>query len=357
MSRSSRRASRDRQEKQRRQTAPRQQGRRRLGILPPWLTLLISIFLLFMAFVFIFVVVRGCVATQESTQIRKYVTSSDSILSDSSTAGNEQLQPALADAGGEAQNVDGEVVNQVANQSELLYDRALDNQEVPPEFGGADSYLVSALGIRADATRDIANALETPDTFQETLADATESYRLSDGILRNHYFPAVSSSLETVGQVRDQEFIGEPPPFMDYEETGFDVGLQNAVGTRDDPNALHGVEVTSTTIAGQDLYPGGEVVLTGNDVPTFSVTITNGGEVPETAVPVEVIVNTKAERQSQTATIERIDANGGTATVEVSGFRPGEVNETAEVTVEVGPVQYEEFTDNNTLSGFMTFGV
>ncbi|WP_119065501.1 hypothetical protein [Rubrobacter indicoceani] len=310
-----------------------------------------------MAFVFIFVVVRGCVATQESTEIRKYVTSSDSLLSESSALGNERLQATLADAGGDPQNVDAGVVNQVANESELLYEQALGNQEVPTEFEGADSYLVSSLGIRAEATRDLANALETPDTFQETLADSTESYRLSDGMLRNHYFPAVGSSLESVGQVQDQSFLEEPPPFMDYEETGFDVGLQNAVGTRNDPNALHGVEVTSTTVAGQDLYPGGEVVLTGDDVPTFSVTVTNGGEVPETAVPVEVILNTSAERQAQTATIERIDANGGTATVEVSGFRPGEVDETAEVTVEVGPVQYEEFTDNNTLAGFVTFGV
>lgn len=310
-----------------------------------------------MAFVFIFVVVRGCVATQESTQIRKYVTSSDSLLSDSSTAGNEQLQPALADAGGEAQNVDAEVVGQVANQSELLYDRALENQEVPTEFGGANSYLVSALGVRADATRDLANALETPETFPETLADATESYRVSDSILRNNYFTTVNESLESVGQVQDQSVLEEPPPFMDYEETGFNVGSQNAVGTRDDPNALHGVEISTVTVAGQDLYPGGEVVLTGDDVPTFSVTIVNGGEVPETAVPVEVIINTAAERQAQTATIERIDANGGTATVEVSGFRPGEVNETAEVTIETGPVQYEEFTDNNTLTGYLTFGV
>lgn len=337
--------------------APKQKGRRRIGALPPWLTLLLSVFVLFMVFVFIFVVVRGCVATQESTQIRKYVTSSDSILSESAALGNDQLQVALSEAGGEPQNVDPEVVNQVANQSELLYERALGNQEVPTEFNEADSYLVSALGIRSTATRDLANALETPDAFQETLATSVESYRLSDGILRNHFYPAVGSALDSVGQTRDQEFMEEPPPFMDYEETGFDVGSQAAVGAQDDPNALHGVEITSVTVAGQQLYSGGEIVLTGDDVPTFSVTVTNGGEVPETAVPVEVIINTRAERQAQSSTIERIDANGGTATVDVGGFRPGEVNETAEITVEVGPVQYEEFTDNNTLSGTVTFGV
>jgi hypothetical protein len=314
---------------------------------------------LFLAFVIIIVVVRGLVATQESTEIRKYVTSADSLLSDSSNAGVEQLQPALAGAEGEAANLDAETIGQVANRSELLYNRALGNSEVPPEFGDANHYLVSALGIRAEATERLSRAAnENPDGFQEAYAQAVDSYRLSDGILRNHYLPAVSDSLESAGQSRSQDFIEEPPPFMDYEETGFETATDDPVGARDDPNALHGVEITSVAVAGdQQLVPGGNVVLSGDDEPTFTVVITNGGEVPETAVPVEVIINTQAERQSQSATIERIEANGGTATVEISGFRPGEVDETAEVTVEAGPVEYEEFLDNNTLAGTVTFGV
>lgn len=318
-----------------------------------------SIFFLFMAFIFIFFVVRGCVATQESTEVRKYVTTADSILSDSSNTGAEQLQSVLAGAAGEPGNLDAEAISQAANQSELLYSRALGNEEVPPEFNDANHYMVSALGIRADATERLATtAAENPDNFPEAYAQAVDSYRLSDGMLRNHYLPAVGGSLESVGQTRDQDFIEEPPPFMDYEETGFETATDDPVGARDDPNALHGVEVTSVTVAGdQQMLPGGNVVLSGGDEPSFAVVVTNGGEVPETAVPVEVIINTQAERQSQSATIERIEENGGQATIEVSGFRPGEVDETAEVTVEVGPVEYEEFLDNNTLTGTVTFGV
>jgi hypothetical protein len=47
----------------------------------------------------------------------------------------------------------------------------------------------------------------------------------------------------------------------------------------------------------------------------------------------------------------------GTATVEVGGFKPGELDEVAEVTVEAGPVKYEEFLENNTLTGTVTFGL
>ncbi|MFL6031916.1 MAG: hypothetical protein ACJ73Y_03995, partial [Rubrobacteraceae bacterium] len=108
---------------------------------------------------------------------------------------------------------------------------------------------------------------------------------------------------------------------------------------------------------GQPLYQDGNVVLTGSDEPIFFVTVTNGGEVPETGVDVEVILNTRAERQDQTATIGQLRSNGGFATVQVGGFRPGELEETAGVRVEAGPVKYEENSKNNTLTGTVTFGL
>ena len=43
--------------------------------------------------------------------------------------------------------------------------------------------------------------------------------------------------------------------------------------------------------------------------------------------------------------------------VEVGGFIPGELDETARVTVEAGPVEYEKRTSNNTLTGRVTFGI
>ncbi|QYJ16230.1 hypothetical protein Rxycam_02063 [Rubrobacter xylanophilus DSM 9941] len=327
-----------------------------MRVVPAWLTLVGSVFFLFVALAFIFLVARGCIATQESTQIRKYVTGADSLLSDSSELGNGQLQPALEQAGGDAGKVDREVLSRVADRSEDLYLRALENDEVPPEFDGAHHYLVSALGIRARATARL-EAAAGGGNFQPALTDAVESFRISDGIVRNHYLPAVGEALQEAGHGRDRVYLEEPEPFMDYGEIGFDAGAGSSVPARDDPNALHGVEIVSVTVAGQPLYPGGNVVLTGSDEPVFSVTVANGGEVPETAVPVEVILNTQAERQARNVTIERIEPGGGQATVEVSGFRPGELNETAEVTVEAGPVKYEDYTQNNTLTGTVTFGM
>lgn len=321
------------------------------------MTLVGSLLLLLTAFAFIFFVARGCVATQESTQVRKYVTSADSLLSESANLGSEQLQGVLQNAGGDPAQLDGEALAGAANRSENLYLQALTRQEVPPEFGEAHHYLISALGIRERATARLADAA-SGDGFGEALAEAIDDYRLSDGIVRDHYFPAVQNALREAGQRRDGGYLEEPEPFMDYEETGFEVATGGAVGAaEDDPNALHGVELAAVEVGGEPLYPGGNVVLTGADEPIFSVTVTNGGETAEAAVPVEVILNTRAERQAQKATIGRIAPDGGVATAEVAGFRPGELDETADVTVEVGPVKYEDHLENNTLEGTVTFGL
>jgi hypothetical protein len=317
-----------------------------------------SVLLLVMAFAFIFFVARGCVATQESTQVRKYITNADSLLSESSNTGNKRLQPVLQNAGGDPAKLDKAALEGVAADSEALYLRALENEEVPPEFNDAHHYLVSALGIRAGATKQLAGAA-TGDTesFKGTLTGVIEDFRLSDALVRNDYLPAIHDDLAEAGQQRDQEYLAEPEPFMDYEEIGFDVAAPPAGGAQGDPNALHGVEIAGVEVAGKPLYQNGNVRLTGSDEPIFRVTVKNGGETPETGVDVEVILNTSAERQAQTETIGPLRANGGTAAVVVGGFRPGELDETAKVTVEAGPVKYEENPSNNTLTGTVTFGL
>jgi hypothetical protein len=307
-------------------------------------------------FGFIFFVARGCVATQESTQVRKYVTSADSLLSDSANAGRNELQGTLRNAGGDPARLDEEALFQVANRSEQLYLQALGQEEVPPEFEDAHHYLITALGVRSGATERLVQAVsEDAGGFTEELRAAVEDYRTSDSIVANHFIPKVREGLQRAGQTRDQGYLEEPGPFMDYGALGFDVASAAATA-RSDPGALHGVEVRSVRVAGRPLYPNGNVVLTGADEPTFAVTVANGGETPESAVDVEVILNTSAERQSKSATIERIEPKSA-ATVQVGGFLPGELDETARVTVEAGPVEYEKTLDNNALTGTVTFGL
>ena len=307
-------------------------------------------------FGFIFFVARGCVATQQSTQVRKYVTSADSFLSDSANAGRGELQRILGNAGGNPARLDDEALAQAANRTEQQYVQALRQEEIPPEFEDAHHYVVTALGIRSQATDKLVQAA-TGDAsgFAGELATAVEDYRTSDSIVANYYIPAIKHSLETAGQTSDQTYLEEPQSFMDYGALGFDTAPVSGTA-RSDPNALHGVQVTAVKVAGEPLYSGGNVVLTGADEPTFAVTVGNDGEVPETGVEVEVILNTSAERQSESKTIARLEPKKMTM-VEVGGFIPGELDETARVTVEAGPVEYEKRTANNTLTGRVTFGI
>lgn len=315
-------------------------------------------FLLLLALAFIFFVGRGCLATQEATQVRKYVMSSNDLLGDSSTLGREKLQPLIQGSGGDPAQLDRGALDQIVEESQRLYQLSLENDEMPREFEKAHPYLESTLGIRASATERLQRAASgDPGTFNEALATAVEDYRTSDSIAINHYFPASKSAIEQAGQQEDQEYLDEPRPFMDYGELGFDEATTASSQVRADPNALHGVEIGGVVVAGQQLFQGGIVVLGGSAEPAFAVTVINGGEVAETNVPVEVVLNTRAERQSNSKNIEQIEPGGGMATVEIGGFRPGELDETADVTVEAGPVEYEDLLDNNTLTGSITFGL
>jgi hypothetical protein len=325
-------------------------------LLPPWLTLLGSVLFLVLCFALIFFVARGCVAAQKSTQIRKYVTSADSILSDSANVGNEQLQGEISSALKDPANLDAAAIDRAAEATKKGYLDALHNEEVPPEFENAHHYMVTALGMRASSTEDLAKAAKGDrEKFGEAVSAAVENYKISDTTIRDHYIPASEEALKASGRNSEQNYLYEPKPFMDYEALGLSTGTRNAV-VPDDPNAVHGVGISGVQVAGRPLYQDGNVVLTGSDELAFTVAVNNDGEVAETGVPVEVILNTRAERQSLSATIDRIEP-GGSATVELKGFRPGEFDETAEVAIKAGPVKHEKNENNNTLTGTVTFGI
>ncbi|CAA9431674.1 MAG: ATPase involved in DNA repair [uncultured Rubrobacteraceae bacterium] len=325
------------------------------------MTLLGSVFLLILCFAVIFFGARSCVAAQEATQIRKYVTSADSTLSDSANAGNEELQATVAAALEDPASLDTAAVDRAADATQKGYREALRNQEVPPEFEDAHHYMVSALGIRAAATGDLAEAAEGgSEEFGEVLPAAVEDYKLSDTIVLNHYLPASEEALGESGRRGDQNYLYEPRPFMDYEALGLSTRARDDsdqdASAPEDPSAPRDVSVFGLAVAGRPLVQGGNVILTGSDELTFTVTLTNGAEVAETGVPVEVVLNTRAERQAIPATVERMEP-GGQATVEVRGFKPGEFDETAEVSVKAGPVKYEQNEADNVLTGTVTFGL
>lgn len=324
--------------------------------MPPWVTLLGSVLFLGLCFVFIFFGARSCVATQEATQIRKYITSADSTLSDSENAGNEELQGALQDPA----NPDTAAIDRAADATRKGYQDALRNEEIPPEFEDAHHYSITALGIRAAATEELAEAARGDhEGFEESIASAVEDYKFSDVIIFDHYVPASERALEEADRMGDRSYLHEPKPFMDYEALGLSSGSpqsSSASSAPEDPSALRNLRVLGVQLAGRPLPSGGNVILTGSDELVFSVSVTNAGEAAETNVPVEVVLNTRAERQAVSATIERVEP-GGAATVEVRGFKPGELDETAEASVRVGPVRYERSEEDNTLAGTVTFGI
>ncbi|MEJ7816707.1 MAG: hypothetical protein WKF53_16170 [Rubrobacter sp.] len=322
--------------------------------------------LLIFCFAIIFFGARSCVSAQEATQVRKYVTSADSTLSDSASVGNEDLQATLAASVKGPEDLDAASIDRAADATRRGYQEALRNPEVPSEFEDAHHYMITALGIRADATDALAEAAgEDDETFSEALALAIEDYKLSDVIVLGHYVPASEEALGESGREDDRGYLYEPEPFMDYEVLGLSTGSADSKGSTtargvpsgsDSLSSSRDIGTSSVEVAGRPLYPGADVTLGGSDELIFSITVTNLGGTVEASIPVEVVLNTRAERQALPATIERIEP-GGAFTVEVRGFRPGEFDETAEVNVRAGPIEKERNEQDNVLTGTVTFGL
>ena len=92
--------------------------------------------LLVLCFSFVFFVGKSCVAAQKSTEIRKYITSADSILSDSTNVGNEALQPVISGTLEDSENQDAAAMDRASDETRKGYLDALRKEGVPPEFEG-----------------------------------------------------------------------------------------------------------------------------------------------------------------------------------------------------------------------------
>ena len=218
--------------------------------LPPAVTVFGGVLLLALAVFFIFSAARGCVATQEATEVRKYVTGSNSLLTDSSNLGREKLQPLLQQSNGEPGQIDEEAINQVVEQSERLYRQAQENSEVPPEFDEANNYLVSTLGVRATATRQLQRTLSgNTGGSGDALSAAVEDYQTSDSLAQQHYFPASENALEDAGHQEDRNYLEEPRAFMNYRDLGLDEA--GAGETGGGPNVLHDLRISGGEVAGR----------------------------------------------------------------------------------------------------------
>ncbi|WP_273844937.1 hypothetical protein [Rubrobacter calidifluminis] len=330
----------------------RKWGRRRGGrALPPWASVCVSALLFLVVAGVILLVVRGCVATQQATGIRKYVATSDSILLESQHLGNGRLQRALEDASdGRVSSRHREDLRWSAERSRELYERTLASQKVPRRFAQVHHYLQSALGIRARATGRIARAASgSRERLRSALSSGLRDYKMSDAVISHYYMPAVREVLREEGQINeDDAIIYHPAPFVDYGASGLGGGRREG--------AAHGVRISGVSVGGHPLYPGGTVILKGADRPVFRIEVANDGGMVEDGVPVEISVAGGVESQVRTARIRRIEP-GRTETVTLGGFKPGVVDETSRVRVEVGPVRYEQYTRDNTLSGRLTFGI
>ena len=115
--------------------------------------------------------------------------------------------------------------------------------------------------------------------------------------------------------------------------------------------SLHGHSLNSVSVGGTTLQPGSTNTVAASPPPTFTLTITNGGNSNETNVTLKVTLS-GSSISGQTVIPQTTAGQTTTGQVTLSGSPPPG-NYT--VTAEVEPVPCEKNTANNTLTFPVTF--
>jgi hypothetical protein len=121
---------------------------------------------------------------------------------------------------------------------------------------------------------------------------------------------------------------------------------------------VHGIAVDKIVAKpnDQELSAGGTYNLTASDSLSFDVTVENQGNMSEKNVPVvvELLSQESATPQKVAVTIPELKSKEQLV-VNVKGIKPSAYGQTALLRVEVGPVQGETFTGNNSIEAHVIF--
>lgn len=306
--------------------------------------------------------IHSCEVSQRNTALKNYATDVASLVADShQTAQN--LFGTLAKGGG-AVPLQNSINNLAADaQSQLSRVKGL---SVPDEMKSAQGNMVLTFQMRHDAIAGIAGQIQS--ALSKSGADAVNAIAAnmatlygSDVIYKNYAGKQIAAALNGVGITPNG--INGPPisdlqvvpnlqwltPSFVADKLGASVGSSsNASGT---PCNKCGDAMTSVSVSGQTLTPGGTATLPANPPPTFDCTFTNDGQQALSNTVVRVTV--QGTNVSGSATQAQTQP-GGSYTVHVTLNSPPPAG-THTVTATVEPHPGESPVVHNTQTFTITF--
>ncbi len=304
--------------------------------------------------------VHSCQSNATKSALEDYVNSVSS-LNSQSVANGKQLftELAQASAAGNPQSVQNEI-NQVLSDEKKVYSKA-QAVSVPDQAKDGSAQFLMALKMRVDGITNISNeiqpALATSASQAEVNAIAGETERLyaSDIIYKDYAAPKIVAALNAAGGRTSPINGGQFVPNVEWVSPTFlaqTLGVSTPSQTSGKPTpGLHGHSLTSVSVNGTTLQPGGATNTLPTSATTFVLTFNNGGTNDEHNVKCKVSIN--GSSVSGTATVpETFAGKNAQCTVKLNAAPPAG---TQTVVATIEKVLGEKNLDNNTLTYTITF--
>jgi hypothetical protein len=344
---------------------PAQGGRRPPAVQRRFLVrravLVVSVIL---AGILIVVGVHSCQVAARNSAMRDYDNGVASLIQRSDQTGRALFSELSGASGSSSQTALQTQINQTRAQT-LEQLRAAKNLSVPGPMKTAQSQLLLALRMRADAVSAIAEeiqpALATPTAGDAVASISRQMSRLyaSDVLYNDYVAPALAAALRSVG-IAVGGFQGQPithghfVPSSQWLSSSFVAQQLGSVGARKTGKpapGIHGHRMESVTVNGVPLQIGASNSVAATPPPTFVCTFQNDGQNVETDVIVKVSV-TGTSIGGHAVVPKTVPGQSYTVHVTLSSSPPPG-NYTVTATVERVPG--ETVTTHNTLSFPVTF--
>jgi hypothetical protein len=309
--------------------------------------------------------VHSCQVSARNSSLKDYNNNVASLIQQSNQTGS-QLFSQLSGGGGSSNAAN--LQNQI-NETRVGADNELSKANklgVPDEMRSAQQNLQLTLQMRRDGIANIATeiqpALGTSANRDAVNAIAAQMARFyaSDAVYKDYTTTRIAAALHSAGIAvggANGETIegGQFLPSLDWLSPTFVASklgarVPAAKGGKPAPG-LHGHSLDSVSVGGTTLQTGSTNTVAASPPPTFTFSLTNGGQNNETSVVLKVTVSgTHVSGQKIIAQTTAGQTTTGQVTLS-SSPPPGSYT----VTATVAPVPGEKNSSNNTLTFPVTF--
>ena len=315
--------------------------------------------------------VHSCQVSSRNSALRSYNANVGSLIQRSDSTGS-QLFSELASASSKTSNISSLQQDLfTASQSAASELGQAENLSPPSQVSTAQQNFVLTLSLRHNGIADIANriqqALNRSTATQGVLSIATDmqEFLASDVVYTTQTAPEIAAALHAAGiavgqggeTIQPTSFLPDfgwlSPPTI-ASRIGASLPASATGGTSCPSGDTCGDALNSVSVAGVPLSTGGANTIPASGPPTFTVNFTNGGQVTEADVTVQVSVTTSS---GTTITAQKVQTSAGagqTYNLEIQ-LPKAPATGSAQVTVTVEKVPGEANLANNTMQFPVTF--